>query len=75
MGYEGKRLGSKGQGIINPIEVVGRPRYLGLGYGEMEIEAFSKRLEASDASNDQPKSLREHFTKGDGVSLHHGDSE
>jgi hypothetical protein len=30
MGYEGKGLGIKGQGIFNPIEVVERPRYLGL---------------------------------------------
>jgi tuftelin-interacting protein 11 len=37
MGYEGKGLGNKGQGIINPIEVVERPCYLGLGYGEEEI--------------------------------------
>jgi hypothetical protein len=79
MGYEGKGLGNKGQGIVNPIEVVERPRYLGLGYGEEEIGAFSKMgsktSEASDASNDQLKSLQEHFTKGDGVSLHDGDSE
>jgi hypothetical protein len=75
MGYEGKGLGNKGQGIVNPIEVVERPRYLGLGYGEVEIGECSKTLEESDASNDQPKSLREHFTKGDGVSLHDGDSE
>jgi hypothetical protein len=75
MGYEGKGLGNKGQGIVNPIEVVERPRYLGLGYGEEEIGECSKTLEASDASNDQLKSLREQFTKGDGVSLHDGDSE
>jgi hypothetical protein len=75
MGYEGKGLGSKGQGIVNPIEVVERPCYLGLGYGEEEIGKFSKTLEASDASNDQPRYLREHFTKGDGVSLPEGDSE
>jgi hypothetical protein len=66
MGYEG---------IINPIEVMERPRYLGLGYGEVDIGEFSKTLEASDASNDQPKSLWEQFMKGDGVSLHDGDSE
>ena len=55
MGYEGKGLGIKGQGIINPIEVVEIPRYLELGYGEEEIGAFSKMgsktLEASNASN------------------------
>jgi hypothetical protein len=75
MGYEGKGLGNKGQGIVNPIEVVEIPRYLGLGYGEVEIGECSKTLEASDASNDQLKSLREQFMKGDGVSLHDGDSE
>jgi hypothetical protein len=51
IGYEGKGLGNKGQGIINPIEVVERPRYLGLVYGEQEIGECSKTLEASDASN------------------------
>jgi hypothetical protein len=73
MGYEGKGLGIEGQGIVNPIEVVERPRYLGLGYGEVEIGASSKMgsktSEASNASNGQLKSLQEHFTKGDGVSL------
>ena len=75
MGYEGKGLGNKGQGINNPIEVMERPHYLGLGYGEVEIGEFSKTLEASDASNGQLNSLREQFMKGDGVSLHDGDSE
>jgi hypothetical protein len=79
MGYEGKGLGNKGQGIVNPIEVVERPGYLGLGYGEEEIGAFSKMgsktSEASNSLNGQLKSLREHFTKGDDVSLHDGDSE
>jgi hypothetical protein len=75
MGYEGKGLGNMGQGIINPIEVVERPRYLGLGYGEVEIGECSKTLEVSDASKDQNKSLREQFMKGDGVSLHDGDSD
>jgi hypothetical protein len=74
MGYEGK-----GQGIANPIEVVERPRYLGLGYGEEDMGSFSKMgsktSEASDASNDQPKSLQDRFKKGDGVSLHDCDSE
>jgi hypothetical protein len=79
MGYEGKGLGIKGQGIVNPIEVVEIPRYLELGYGEEEIGAFSKMgsktSEASNASNGQLKSLQEHFTKGDGVSLLDCDSE
>jgi hypothetical protein len=75
MGYEGKGLGNKGQGIVNPIEVVEIPHYLGLGYGEEEIGAFSKTSEASNASNGQLKSLQEHFTKGDGISLLDCDSE
>jgi hypothetical protein len=79
MGYEGKGLGIEGQGIINPIEVVERPRYLGLGYGEVEIgassEMGSKTSEASNASNGQFKSLQEHFTKGYGLSLLYCGSE
>jgi hypothetical protein len=69
MGYEGKGLGIEGQGIVNPIEVVEIPHYLGLGYGKEDIGTFSKTLEASNASNGQLKSLQEHFTKGDDVSL------
>jgi hypothetical protein len=54
---------------------VERPHYLGLGYGEEEIRTFSKTSEESNASNGQLKSLQEHFTKGDGVSLHDCDRE
>jgi hypothetical protein len=70
---EGKGLGIEGQGIVNPIEVVERPRYLGLGYGEVEIGASfmmgSKTSEASNASNGQLKTLQEHFMKVNGASL------
>jgi hypothetical protein len=73
MGYEGRGLGIEGQGIVNPIEVVERTRYLGLGYGEVDIGASSKMgsktSEANNASNGQLKTLQEHFMKGDGVSL------
>jgi hypothetical protein len=74
MGYEeGKGIGCKFQGIINPIEVLERPRYLRLGYGKVELgessKMGSKTLEASNASSGHPKSLQEPFTKGDGVSL------
>jgi hypothetical protein len=79
MGYEGKGLGNKGQGIVNPIEVVERPCYLGLGYDEEDIGAFSKMgsktSKASNALSDHFKSLREYYTKGDDISLHDGDSE
>ena len=34
MCYEGKGLGKHGQGIVEPIVVEERPRYLGLGYGQ-----------------------------------------
>jgi hypothetical protein len=55
MGYQGKGLRNKGQGIINPMEIVNKSCYLGLEYGEVEIRECSKTLEASDASNDQLK--------------------
>jgi hypothetical protein len=56
---------------VNHIEVVERPRYLGLVYGEVDLGASSKMgsktSEESNASSGQLKSLREHFTKGVGV--------
>jgi hypothetical protein len=79
MGYEGKGLGTEGQAIVNPIEVVERPRYLGLGYGEVDIGASSnmgsKTSEASNASHGQLKTLQEHCTKSNGASLQDCDSE
>ena len=33
MGYEGKGLDKHAQGIVEPIMVEERPKYLGLGYG------------------------------------------
>jgi tuftelin-interacting protein 11 len=34
MGYKGGGIGINGQGINQPLEVEGRPQYVGLGYGE-----------------------------------------
>jgi hypothetical protein len=43
MGYEkGKGLGCRGQGIVNPIEVEERPRYLGLGYEKGTLESLPR---------------------------------
>ena len=80
MGYEkGKGLGRQGQGIVNPIKVEERPRYLGLGYGEGDLgessKIGSKSSEASNASNGQRKTLQEYFTKGNGASLQDYGSE
>ena len=47
MGYEGKGLGKHAQGIVEPIFVEERPRYLGLGYGKHDGES-SKAKEAHE---------------------------
>ena len=39
MGYEGKGLEKHAQGIIEPIVVEERPKYLGLGYGKHDGES------------------------------------
>jgi hypothetical protein len=48
MGYKGGGLGIDGQDIIQPLEVEGRPQYVGLGYGEREC---SKATEEEDSSS------------------------
>ena len=47
MGYEGRGLGKHAQGIVEPIVVEERPRYLGLGYGQHDGEC-SKDKEAHE---------------------------
>jgi hypothetical protein len=47
MGYEGKGLGKNAQGIIEPIVVEERPKYLGLGY-ERIVETNSKVEETNE---------------------------
>jgi hypothetical protein len=53
MGYKGGGLGIDGKGIIQPLEVEGRPRCAGLGYGEREC---SKVVEAKDSSRKELRS-------------------
>ena len=48
MGYECKGLGKHAQGIVEPIVVEERPRYLGLGYEQDDGEC-SKAKEAHES--------------------------
>jgi hypothetical protein len=41
MGYKGGGLGINGQGIIQPKEFERRPQFVGLGYGEGEMDMKS----------------------------------
>ena len=45
MGYEGQVLGKHVKGIVEPIMVEERPKYLGLGYGKLYGES-SKAMKA-----------------------------
>jgi len=53
MGYTGGGLGINGhvQGVPQPLEVVPRPPFDGLGYGKEENEEFSKVVEAKAISS------------------------
>jgi len=46
MGYRGGGLDIHGQGVTRPLELVQRPRFAGLGYGQEEIGECSKSNEA-----------------------------
>ena len=45
-GYEGKGLGIHAQGIVEPIMIEERPKYLGLGYGQSYGERSKAAMEA-----------------------------
>jgi hypothetical protein len=50
MGYKGGGLGINGQGVTQPLEVVQRPPFAGLGYGKVEIGECSKIAKARATS-------------------------
>ena len=57
MRSDGKVFGINGQGMINHMEVEGRPRYASLGYGKGEIWGYSKVFEWREASREGFKPL------------------
>jgi len=67
MGYKGGGIGIDGQGIIQPLEVEGRPRYVGLGHSERECS------EAEDYSRKEMRSSPTPSKKNDGMSLFESD--
>jgi hypothetical protein len=70
MGYKGGGLGINGQGIIQPLEVVGRPWFAGLGYVEGEC---SKVAEAGNSSSKKIESSPTPSKKSNGTSLFESD--
>ena len=70
MRYKGGGICINGEGIIQPLEVVGRPQYVGLGYGEGEC---SKETKASNSSRKNIESLPTPSKKKDGTSLFESD--
>jgi hypothetical protein len=51
MGYRGGGLGIHGQGVTQPLEVLQRPPFVGLGYGKEENGECSKVAEAKTISS------------------------
>jgi tuftelin-interacting protein 11 len=70
MGYKGGGLGINDRGIIQPLEVVGRPWFVGLGYIEGEC---LKATEAEDSPSKELKSSSTPSKKNDGTSLSKSD--
>jgi hypothetical protein len=70
MGYKGECLGINGQGIIQPLEVVGRPKFAGLGYIEGEC---SKVVEVCNSSRKKIESSPKPYKKSNGTSLFESD--
>ena len=50
MGYEGKVLGRHAQGIVEPIMIEERPKYLGLGYGQAYGESSKAAMKAIETA-------------------------
>jgi len=64
MAYEGKGLGSNGQGIVNPIKVEELPHQVGLEYVRKEVGECAKTDSEPPTTNDeQPLSVLSKSTK------------
>jgi len=50
MGYEGKSLDKHAQGIVKPIIVEERPKYLGLRYGQSYGESSKAAMKAIETT-------------------------
>ena len=59
MGYRGGGLGIRGQGITEPLEVVQRPRYAGLGYID---EGCSKDIKGKQIMMNSPRKRNDRDT-------------